>query len=151
MVLINRFTSEEINFVIEKGMKSLFKMKKSAQFNEMLYLMTSTLECLKGGYNLMRKTIIRHCLNLMNKDIFTPSELKEIEYFCWKLDIIANWEWHVKKATRCRFMYWTRSLFPLLFTKIIQDKLNLNQLNYFLMALNDPIDLLVNTKHLESS
>ena len=27
----------------------------------------------------------------------------------------------------------------------------MNQLNYFLMALNDPLDMIINIKHLDSS
>lgn len=38
----------------------------------MLYLMETILESLKGGYNVMRKTIIKHCHNLLNKEIFSP-------------------------------------------------------------------------------
>lgn len=151
VVLINRFISEEINKLMERGMNNLFKIKKGIMFEDMLYLMTTVIECLKGGYNMMRKTVIRHCMNLISKEIFTQPELKDLEYLGWKLDIVANWEWHVKKSTRCRFLYWTRSLFPLLFQKIMQDKHKLNQLNYFLMALNDPLDMLINIKHLEHS
>ncbi len=29
--------------------------------------------------------------------------------------------------------------------------MRLNQLNYFLMAMNDPLDMLINIRHLESS
>ena len=52
-------------------MKNLFKIKKGIMFEDMLYLMKTVLECLKGGHNLMRKTVIRHCMNLVNKEIFT--------------------------------------------------------------------------------
>ena len=118
-MLINRYTSEEINVVVERGMKNLFKIKKGVIFEDMLYLMKTILECLKGGHNLMRKTVIRHALTLLNKEIFTPTEVKELEYYIWKLDIIANWEWHAKKSTRFRFIYWIWSLVPLLFKSII--------------------------------
>ena len=71
VVLINRFTSEEINGVMERGMKNLFKMKKGLAFDDMLYLLTIVLECHKGGYNVIRKTVVRHCMNLANKEIFS--------------------------------------------------------------------------------
>lgn len=74
----------------------------------------------------MRKTVIRHSLTLLNKDIFTVSELKELEYYAWKLEIIANWEWHAKKSTRFRFIYWIRSLVPLLLKTIISNKHKIN-------------------------
>jgi len=64
--------------------------------------------------------------------------------------VIANWEFYVRKSTRCRFLYWSRSLFPMLFQRIANDKMRLNQLNYFLMSLSDPLDMLINIKHLET-
>jgi hypothetical protein len=64
--------------------------------------------------------------------------------------VIANWEWYVRKSTRCRFLYWSRSLVPSIFKMIVGDKQRLNQLNYFLLALNDPIEMLINIKHHES-
>jgi|TARA_B110000285_G_C15111451_1_gene611353 hypothetical protein len=63
---------------------------------------------------------------------------------------MTNWEKIVKKSTRCRFIYWIRSLFPFIFDMIMADNKRPNQINYFLMALNDPIDMLWNVKHLES-
>jgi len=40
-------------------------------------------------------------------------------------------------------------LFPFIFDMIMSDVKRPNQLNYFLMALNDPLDMLWNVKHLE--
>ena len=56
----------------------------------------------------------------------------------------------VRKSTRCRFIYWIRSLFPYIFDMIMSDNKRPNQLNYFLMALNDPLEMLWNVKHLET-
>lgn len=140
-----------MNVLIERGMNNIFaKLKKGQAFEEALYLMTTVHESLKGGYNLIRQTVIKHCMNLTSKEIFKPNELKELEYLGWKLDIIANWEWNVEKATRCRFIYWLRSLFPIMFEMIRQDKHRLNQLPYFLVALRDPLLMLQNIKHLET-
>jgi hypothetical protein len=132
-------------------MANLYKHKKSVSFEEMFYLMKTVINCLNGGNNIMRQTVIKHCKNLIKSDIFTPTEFKELEYYAWKIDIIANWEQHVRKTTRCRFLYWNRALVPHFFSKIANDKQKLNQLNYFLMALNDPLDMLVNIRHLDSS
>ena len=38
----------------------------------------------------------------------------------------------------------------MLFEEIINDKNRLNQMNYFLMALKDPLDMLYNIKHLQN-
>jgi hypothetical protein len=65
-------------------------------------------------------------MNLINKGIFSDTELKEIEVYSERLDIIANWEWHVKKSTRCRFVYWLRSNFTLFLDLIMEDKHKLN-------------------------
>jgi hypothetical protein len=75
VVLINRYTSEQINIIIESGNRNLFKMKKGPTFEDMLYLMKTILESLKGSHNFIRKTTIRHCMNLINKDIFNQTEL----------------------------------------------------------------------------
>lgn len=85
----------------------------------------------------------------MTSKIFNPKELSEIRYLCQRLEIMTNWEKIVKKSTRCRFMYWIRSLFPFIFDMIMSDSKRPNQLNYFLMALNDPLEMLWNVKHLE--
>ena len=44
----------------------------------MLMLVTTILECLKGGFNAMRKTIINHCLNLCQNIVFTPEQVNQI-------------------------------------------------------------------------
>lgn len=96
-------------------MRNIYKLKKGIIYEDMLYLMNTVLESLKGGYNVMRKTIINHSMNLVNKEIFTQTELTQMVVLGERIDIISNWEWHVKKSTRCRFLYWIRSLFPLFF------------------------------------
>src|SRR3569833_1537636 len=132
VVLINRYTSEQIHQIIERGMKNVFKMKKGQQQEDMLYIMQTIMECYKGGHNFIRKTIIRHCMNLVQKDIFSQSELTEMEVYMERLDTIANWEWHVKKSTRCRFVYWLRSLQNVFLKNIIMnDKHNLYQMYYY--------------------
>lgn len=73
-----------------------------------------------------------------------------LDFHTWKIDVIANWESYVRRSTRCRFLYWSRGHFPGLFQKITGDKFRLNQLNYFLMALNDPLDMLKGVRHLET-
>lgn len=70
-MLINRYLCEEINVIIENGMRNIYKLKKGVIYEDMLYLMNTVLECLKGGYNVMRKTIIKHSMNLVNKEIFS--------------------------------------------------------------------------------
>lgn len=62
---------------------------------------------------------------------------------------MTDWEKIAEKSTRCRFLYWIRSLFPYIFEMIMSDIKRPNQLNYFLMALNDPLKMLWNIKHLE--
>ncbi len=113
--------------------------------------MKTIIGCLNGGFNILRKTVISHCKNLVNEDIMSKSERNQLDLYMWKIDIITNWEWYVRKSTRCRFLYWNRALFPLFFQRISGEKQRLNQLNYFLMALNDPLDMLVNIKHLDSA
>ncbi len=96
-------------------MENLYKKKKSSSFEYMFYLMKTIIGCFNGGYNILRKTVVNHSKNLLSEDIFSQSELKELETYAWKIDIIANWEWYVRKSTRCRFLYWIRPLFPLFF------------------------------------
>ena len=98
----------------------------------------------------MRSTVIYHCFDIMNEKIFNPNQLSEINHLGHLLETITNWESIVQKSTRCRFVYWIRSLFPYIFEMIMADSKRPNQLNYFLMALNDPLLMLWNVKHLES-
>ena len=102
----------------------------------------------------MRTTVIYHCFNLLtssSSQVFNQKELSEIKYLCQRLEIITNWEKIVTKSTRCRFVYWIRSLFPFIFDMIMADVKRPNQLNYFLMAVNDPLQMLWNVKHAEQS
>lgn len=117
----------------------------------MSQLMMTIIESYKGGYNALRKTVIMHCLNLVSHDVFSSREIEQINYWNWKLELVSNWESMVRKATRCRFLYWQRSLFPTFFREIINDRHRLNQMNYYLMALKDPIDMLSNIRHLSNS
>jgi len=81
VVLINRFVAEQMTVIIERGNRNVFeKMKakkskskdkdKDALFSEAIYLMSTVTEGLKGGYNALRSTVIKHCMNLTSKAIF---------------------------------------------------------------------------------
>ena len=39
VILINRYLCEEINVIVETGMKNVFKLKKGIVYEDMLYLM----------------------------------------------------------------------------------------------------------------
>lgn len=54
------------------------KSKYAALQRNMMELMMNIIECYKGGYNELRKTIIRHCLNLVSAEVFTQEEFKHI-------------------------------------------------------------------------
>ena len=150
VILINRYTSEIIDQIIVKGINSVGQWYTRGQFYEdMMFLLTTIYESHQGGHNFMRTTVIYHCFNLMTHQVFNQKELSEIEYLCQRLEIITNWEKIVKKSTRCRFVYWIRSLFPFIFDMIMADVKRPNQLNYFLMAVNDPLEMLWNVKHAE--
>jgi len=131
-------------------MQNVFAMKKGQMQENMTELMLIIIESYKGGYNQLRKTVISHCLNLVNADVFNLREFEEITFWNSKLEMVSSREVIVRKATRCRFLYWHRALFPLLFQEIINDRHRLNQMNYFLMALRDPLDMLYNIKHLQN-
>ena len=152
VILINRYTCEFITRMIERGMQKVYNMppKQQVTQNNMMELMMNIITCYKGGYNALRKTVISHCLNLVNADVFSAREFDEIRDWNHKLEMVSGWEVIVRKATRCRFLYWHRALFPLLFKEIITDRHRLNQMNYYLMALKDPLDMLYNIKHLQN-
>ena len=87
-------------------------------------------------------------MNLVKESVFSNKELLEIDFWNWKLDLVSNWEANVRQATRCRFLYWNRVLYPFLMAEMVTHKTKLNQMNYFLMAIKDPIDMLTNIRHL---
>jgi len=65
VVLINRYTCEQITKIIELGVQNINAMKKKDQtYSNMQLLVTTILECFSGGYNALRKTIVNHALNL---------------------------------------------------------------------------------------
>lgn len=68
---MNRYLSEEINILLQRGMDNLYKKKKSALFDLMFYLMKTIIGSFNGGYNILRKTVVNHCKNLINEDIFS--------------------------------------------------------------------------------
>lgn len=71
VVLINRYTAEQITKIIELGVQNVYAMKKKdIIYQNMLTLVTTILECSKGGYNAIRKTIVGHCLNLCQNSVF---------------------------------------------------------------------------------
>jgi len=70
VVLVNRFTCEQIIKQIESGMPNVYKIKKPNIQQNMLTLVMTILECYKGGYNSLRRTVVRHCLNLISEEVF---------------------------------------------------------------------------------
>jgi hypothetical protein len=97
----------------------------------------------------MRRTVIQHCFNLMAGNVFNSREISEIRYLCLRLEQLTEWEKIQTKATRCRFIYWIRSLYGYIFDMMMSDVKRPNQMNYFLMAIQDPLQMLWNVKHLE--
>jgi len=85
----------------------------------------------------------------MQNNVFNTRELSEIKYLCQRLEIMTEWEKIAIKSTRCRFLFWIRALFPFIFEMIMSDIKRPNQLNFFCMALNDPLTMIWNIKHLE--
>ena len=81
VILINRYTCEFIMRQIEKGMQKVYAMKSkyAAIQQNMMELMMNIIECYKGGYNELRKTVIQHCLNLVSADVFSQEEFKHIQ------------------------------------------------------------------------
>ena len=75
VLLVNRFTCEHITRLIESGMPNVYKIKKPNIQQNMLTLIMTILECYKGGYNALRKTVVRHCLNLITEDVFDKVKL----------------------------------------------------------------------------
>ena len=59
----------------------------------MLQLIMTILECYKGGYNAIRKTIVRHCINLVSAEgVFSPTEITELNVQNDILEDISSWE-----------------------------------------------------------
>jgi hypothetical protein len=76
VILINRFTCEQITKIIELGVQNVYAMKKKdIIYQNMLTLVTTILECQKGGYNALRKTIVNHCLNLCQNSVFKMEQI----------------------------------------------------------------------------
>lgn len=113
--MISRYISEDISILMQKGMDNLYKKKKSSSYDQMFYLMKTIIQSLNGGFNILRKTTIQHCRSLVNEEVLTKSDRNLLDIYLWRIDIITNWEWYVRKSTRCRFLYWNRALFPLFF------------------------------------
>lgn len=74
VILINRYISEEINILMQSGMENLYKKKKSSSFEQMFYLMKTIIGSLNGGFNILRKTVILHCKNLISEEVLSKSE-----------------------------------------------------------------------------
>jgi WASH complex subunit 7/WASH complex subunit 7, N-terminal len=152
VVLINRNIATEITNILSIALQNLRSGKKYKEpVNTWVqYLMSTITVTLGGGYNLLRRTVINHCKCLIYENIMETEQKKQFEKATWQIDVIANWEWNVHKSTRCRFLYWKRDLYPVLLQRIFADRQHLNQLNYLTMAMRDPLELLVNVRHLES-
>ena len=116
----------------------------------MMFMLNTIYTSHQGGTNFLRTTVINHCFNLMTSQVFSEKDLSQIKHLNLRLSTISNWEQICKKSTRCRFIYWLRPLFPHIFEMIMSDSKRPNQINFLLQALNDPLEMLWNTKHLES-
>ena len=81
VVLINRYICEFVIKLLEKGLQKVYQMKaKGNTQNNMLQLIMTILDCYKGGYNAIRRTVVRHCMNLLSAEglVFSKTELVEI-------------------------------------------------------------------------
>jgi hypothetical protein len=77
VVLVNRFTCEHITRLIESAMPAVHKIKKQPAQNNMLTLIMTILECYKGGYNALRRNVVRHAMNLIPEEVFDKVKLAE--------------------------------------------------------------------------
>lgn len=49
--------------------------KKDIIYQNMLTLVTTIIKCQEGGYNALRKTIVSHCLNLCQNNVFKMEQI----------------------------------------------------------------------------
>ena len=70
VILINRYSCERITKIIEGGMDKIYKMKAGNIQTNALSMVSTILESYKGGFNTVRKTVIQHCLNLVNLGVY---------------------------------------------------------------------------------
>lgn len=116
VVLMCRNLGDKITELLAGAQANVQKKKyKEPMSTWVPYLMNTVVMSLNGNFNLLRKTVVTHCKCLIAEDILGKSEQGMLDFFTWQIDVIANWEQHVRRATRCRFLYWSRSLFPRFF------------------------------------
>lgn len=109
VILMNRNLGDKINHLLAGAHQTVQKKKFKDPLSKWVpYLMNTLAESLDGGYNLLRKTVVTHCKCLIFEDIIGKSEQGQLDFYTWQIDVIANWEWYVRKSTRCRFLYWSR-------------------------------------------
>ena len=67
--------------------------------------------------------------------MFKPEQTEKVQMLYQRISVITNWEMNARRATRCRFIYWHKLLNPVFLGHIVANKMRLNQMNYYLMAL----------------
>ena len=111
------------------------------------------LRVLKGGFGTARETIFLHCMDYLahsSKTPFKKDDFAEIENMVIMARKIRDWKYLMSKGTRCTFLYWVRSLVPIIFKHIFKKFHRFKRIRYVCQALHDPIQMLRNVKHLES-
>ena len=99
VVLINRQTNEFITRILDKGLHKLYQQVQKAKkpdknAQNMIHLISTIIECQKGGYNAIRQTIVRHCNDLISAEgnVLDKQQIIDLTKQNNSLEDISNWE-----------------------------------------------------------
>jgi WASH complex subunit 7 len=159
-VRLNNYTYIMLKIFVDKIIRKMRQAQvqlKRAQPDPgtaaVLAALKMSLRILKDGFGSARESVFLHCLDFLShstKSVFKKEDIADIEEMVVMARKIRDWKLLFTKATRCTFLYWVRSLIPTIFKHIFKKFHRFKRIIYVCRALEDPIIMLRNIKHLES-
>lgn len=128
--LIARLISKDIFELIKPHFEKAKKAKKSKEKEEIYISLQLFINSLSGYNCPLRISVLNFATNLLSS-VLKDSEMVDLKYLIWKLEIILYYKQVIKEATNCDFLYWSPEVIYAFFKYFYENPVK----KYFLFIL----------------
>lgn len=106
--------SKNIFSLIRPHLEKIKKNKKSKDKEEIFFSLQLFLTTLSGVNSPLRMSVLNFVTNLLS-NVLKDSEMDDLKYLLWKLEIISQYKQIIKESANCDFLYWSPEIISAFF------------------------------------